>query len=130
MGGGTPLMRPAGQGEKIIPGWQLAANFALRQLQQQRGKRLGDCLEIVERQQAIRLTDRDPAQTVQFNVPGEHSEWHMFRPDVDEDAHEVARKYGAVVPRHPSALAAQPWTSAGAHASPTASTVITRWSPS
>jgi len=45
---------------------------------------------------------QDPAQTVQFNVPGEHSEWHMFRPDVDEYAHEIARKYGAVVPRHRS----------------------------
>lgn len=43
---------------------------------------------------------QDPAQTVQFNVPGEHSEWHMFRPDVDAYAHDVARRYGAKVPRH------------------------------
>jgi tetracycline 7-halogenase / FADH2 O2-dependent halogenase len=50
--------------------------------------------------------EQDPAQTVQFNVPGEHSEWHMFRPDVDEYAHEIARRYGAAVPRHRSALAA------------------------
>jgi tetracycline 7-halogenase / FADH2 O2-dependent halogenase len=49
--------------------------------------------------------EQDPAQTVQFNVPGEHSEWHMFRPDVDEYAHEIARKYGAVVPRHRSPVA-------------------------
>jgi FADH2 O2-dependent halogenase len=43
---------------------------------------------------------QNPEHTVQFNVPGEHSEWHMFRPDVDAYAHEVARKYGARVPRH------------------------------
>lgn len=43
---------------------------------------------------------QDPQHTVQFNVPGEHSEWHMFRPDVDAYAHEVARKYGARVPKH------------------------------
>ncbi|MBV2156581.1 NAD(P)/FAD-dependent oxidoreductase [Kitasatospora sp. SUK 42] len=43
---------------------------------------------------------QDPRQTVQFNVPGEHSEWHMFRPDVDEYALQVARTYGARVVRH------------------------------
>jgi FADH2 O2-dependent halogenase len=48
---------------------------------------------------------QDPQQTVQFNVPGEHSEWHMFRPDVDAYAHEVARSYGARVPRHRSRMA-------------------------
>ncbi|WP_327258288.1 MULTISPECIES: NAD(P)/FAD-dependent oxidoreductase [unclassified Streptomyces] len=47
---------------------------------------------------------QNPAHTVQFNVPGEHSEWHMFRPDVDAYAHEVARKYGARVPRHRSRM--------------------------
>jgi FADH2 O2-dependent halogenase len=48
---------------------------------------------------------QDPQHTVQFNVPGEHSEWHMFRPDVDEYAHEVARKYGARTVRHRRRLA-------------------------
>ncbi|MDN3259876.1 hypothetical protein QWJ26_08645 [Streptomyces sp. CSDS2] len=47
---------------------------------------------------------QDPRQTVQFNVPGEHSEWHMFRPDVDAYAHEVARSYGTRVPRHRSRM--------------------------
>ena len=26
---------------------------------------------------------QNPRHTVQFNVPGEHSEWHPYRPDVD-----------------------------------------------
>lgn len=43
---------------------------------------------------------QNPDHAVQFNVPGEHSEWHMFRPDVDAYAHEVACQYGARVPRH------------------------------
>lgn len=43
---------------------------------------------------------QNPEHSVQFNVPGEHSEWHMFRPDVDAYAHEVARAYGVKVPRH------------------------------
>ncbi|MFC4891413.1 FAD-dependent oxidoreductase [Streptomyces beijiangensis] len=43
---------------------------------------------------------QDPRQTVQFNVPGEHSEWHMYRPDVEQYVHEVARKYGTHVVRH------------------------------
>ena len=43
---------------------------------------------------------QDPQQTVQFNVPGEHSEWHMFRPDVDAYALQVAQKYGARTVRH------------------------------
>ena len=48
---------------------------------------------------------QNPRQTVQFNVPGEHCEWHPYRPDVDEYAHEVARRYGVQVPRHRRQLA-------------------------
>jgi tetracycline 7-halogenase / FADH2 O2-dependent halogenase len=43
---------------------------------------------------------QDPQQTVQFNVPGEHSEWHLYRPDVDLYTNELARRYGARVVRH------------------------------
>lgn len=48
---------------------------------------------------------QNPQQTVQFNVPGEHSEWHMYRPDVDAYALEVARRYGARTVRHRRRLA-------------------------
>lgn len=41
-----------------------------------------------------------PAHTTQINVPGEHSEWHVYRPHVDQYAHRVARDYGAVVMPH------------------------------
>jgi len=37
----------------------------------------------------------DPAQSLQFVVPGEHAEWHLYRPDVDEYAAAVAGRYGA-----------------------------------
>ncbi|MEO6085757.1 MAG: FAD-dependent monooxygenase, partial [Umezawaea sp.] len=43
---------------------------------------------------------QDPKQTVQFNVPGEHSEWHMYRADVDQYTYDVARRYGARGVRH------------------------------
>ncbi|MEU2614741.1 hypothetical protein ABZ570_24625 [Micromonospora sp. NPDC007271] len=39
----------------------------------------------------------DPAHTVQFHVPGEHSEWHLYRPVVDEYARDLAVRYGAEV---------------------------------
>lgn len=35
-----------------------------------------------------------PGHTVQFNVPGEHNEWHLFRRSVDEHARAVAKQYG------------------------------------
>lgn len=45
-----------------------------------------------------------PEETVQFNVPGEHSEWHPYRPEVDEYAHEIAVARGAaVIARRPAA---------------------------
>ncbi|GAB2589432.1 tryptophan 7-halogenase [Streptomyces capparidis] len=47
--------------------------------------------------------EQDPAQAVQFNVPGEHSEWHPYRPHVDRYAVELARGHGAVtIPRRPT----------------------------
>ncbi len=38
-----------------------------------------------------------PAETLQFNVPAEHSEWHVYRPDVDAYASDLAAAKGAVV---------------------------------
>lgn len=32
----------------------------------------------------------DPRKVVQFNVPGEHTEWHLYRPAVDEYARQIA----------------------------------------
>lgn len=37
----------------------------------------------------------DPQQTVQFNVPGEHNELHIFRPAADEYLRGVAVRHGA-----------------------------------
>jgi tetracycline 7-halogenase / FADH2 O2-dependent halogenase len=36
----------------------------------------------------------DPRKAVQFNVPGEHTEWHLYRPAVDEYARRIAVTYG------------------------------------
>ena len=41
---------------------------------------------------------QDPAEALQFNVPGEHVETHLFRPEADRYAGELAAAYGAVVP--------------------------------
>jgi FADH2 O2-dependent halogenase len=47
---------------------------------------------------------QDPRQAVQFNVPGEHSEWHPYRPHVDQHARAVAVSYGVhTVPHRPVA---------------------------
>lgn len=55
---------------------------------------------------------QDPGETVQFNVPGEHCEWHLDRPAVDRYARELAQRYGAaLVP--PEALLADAWTEVG-----------------
>lgn len=40
---------------------------------------------------------QDPVEAVQFNVPGEHAETHLFRPEADSYAAELAAGYGAVV---------------------------------
>ncbi len=37
----------------------------------------------------------DPRQAVQFNVPGEHTEWHVYRPAAQEYLRGVAARYGA-----------------------------------
>ncbi|WFE41122.1 hypothetical protein [Micromonospora sp. WMMD998] len=42
--------------------------------------------------------EHDPRRSVQFNVPGEHAEWHPYRPFVDQYVVDVARRYGAVLP--------------------------------
>lgn len=42
---------------------------------------------------------QDPRQTIQFNVPGEHAEWHPYRPAADQYARELAVRYGASVIR-------------------------------
>lgn len=39
--------------------------------------------------------EHDPRKAVQFNVPGEHTEWHLYRPQVDEYARKIAERYGA-----------------------------------
>ncbi len=39
----------------------------------------------------------DPEETVQFHVPGEHNEWHLYRPDVDEYARQLAEARGTHV---------------------------------
>jgi len=38
--------------------------------------------------------EQNPRETVQFNVPGEHAEWHPYRPDVDEYARRIAVRHG------------------------------------
>jgi tetracycline 7-halogenase / FADH2 O2-dependent halogenase len=38
---------------------------------------------------------QDPRQVVQFNVPGEHTEWHVNRPAAEEYLRRVAVRYGA-----------------------------------
>ena len=40
---------------------------------------------------------QNPTETVQFHVPGEHGEWHPYRPVVDEYAAELAGRYGAAL---------------------------------
>ena len=40
-------------------------------------------------------TAHNPAESLQFSVPGEHAEWHLYRPDVDEYAADLAVRYGA-----------------------------------
>jgi FADH2 O2-dependent halogenase len=42
-------------------------------------------------------TAQQPSEALQFNVPGEHAEWHLYRPDVDRYATGLARASGAVV---------------------------------
>lgn len=39
----------------------------------------------------------DAAESVQFHVPGEHGEWHLYRPVVDQYAVDLAARYGAAI---------------------------------
>jgi FADH2 O2-dependent halogenase len=39
--------------------------------------------------------EQDARKAVQFNVPGEHTEWHLYRPEVDEYARRIAVTHGA-----------------------------------
>lgn len=47
-------------------------------------------------------TPHDPGEALQFAVPSEHAEWHLYRPDVDEYAAMVAERYGATVHAAPA----------------------------
>lgn len=49
--------------------------------------------------------EQDPEQAVQFNVPGEHAEWHLYRPHVERHAFALALRYGAQPVPHRSPLA-------------------------
>jgi FADH2 O2-dependent halogenase len=40
-----------------------------------------------------------PAEALQFNVPAEHAEWHLYRPEVDDYAAALAVASGATVLR-------------------------------
>ncbi|MEU3737508.1 hypothetical protein AB0E78_10600 [Streptomyces sp. NPDC032198] len=46
-----------------------------------------------------------PRQKVQFNVPSEHGESHLYRPDVDAWVHQLAVAYGSKVPPSRAPLA-------------------------
>ncbi|MBD0838238.1 NAD(P)/FAD-dependent oxidoreductase [Streptomyces sp. TRM68416] len=43
---------------------------------------------------------QNPEESVQFNVPGEHAEWHLERRTVDAYTQRIAHQYGAVVLPH------------------------------
>lgn len=46
-----------------------------------------------------------PSRLLQFNVPGEHGESHLFRPGIEAWVHEVALSHGASAPEGRPALA-------------------------
>ncbi len=50
----------------------------------------------------------DPKHTVQFNVPGEHNECHVYRPVVDEHACDLAARRGAHLITAATVTAAEP----------------------
>jgi hypothetical protein len=51
-----------------------------------------------------RDTEQNPRYALQFNVPGEHSEWHPYRPDVDEHARRIATARGTATIRNRPAV--------------------------
>jgi tetracycline 7-halogenase / FADH2 O2-dependent halogenase len=42
-------------------------------------------------------TAHEPDEALQFTVPEEHAEWHLYRPDVDDYVARLAGRYGADV---------------------------------
>jgi hypothetical protein len=63
--GGTAVAGPAGLRRQVVPPWLLTADVALRQLEQQRGRRLGDRRQVRHRDEAIPVSRRaadDPVQ--------------------------------------------------------------------
>lgn len=49
--------------------------------------------------------EQDARKAVQFNVPGEHTEWHLYRPEVDAYACRIAATHGAHIDEVRSPLA-------------------------
>jgi FADH2 O2-dependent halogenase len=56
---------------------------------------------------------QSPGECVQFIVPGEHSEWHPYRPETDRYARQLAVRYGAARPPG-GAVLEDAWTEGGA----------------
>lgn len=54
---------------------------------------------------------QNPAESMQFNVPGEHAEWHLERRGVDRHTLQLAHQYGAAV-LPPEVHATDAWTEA------------------
>ncbi|MGW5639949.1 NAD(P)/FAD-dependent oxidoreductase [Streptomyces sp. NPDC003832] len=52
---------------------------------------------------------QSPGESVQFNVPGEHAEWHLERRTVDAYTRRIAHRYGAAVLSH-GVHATDAWT--------------------
>ncbi|MEV0175665.1 hypothetical protein AB0I00_31695 [Streptomyces sp. NPDC050803] len=52
---------------------------------------------------------QSPAESIQFNVPGEHAEWHLERRTVDDYTLRLAHRYGAAVLPH-GVHATDAWT--------------------
>ncbi|MFE0137400.1 FAD-dependent monooxygenase [Streptomyces sp. NPDC059037] len=49
--------------------------------------------------------EQDARKAVQFNVPGEHTEWHLYRPEADAYACRIAAAHGAHIDEVRSPLA-------------------------
>ena len=60
-----PLARPAGLGDQVVPLRQPSADLPLRELEQQRRQRLGDPLEVGQRDHPVRVADQPAVQSVE-----------------------------------------------------------------
>ncbi|MFD0308731.1 NAD(P)/FAD-dependent oxidoreductase [Streptomyces sp. NPDC127119] len=49
--------------------------------------------------------EQDARKAIQFNVPGEHTEWHLYRPEADAYACRIAATHGAHIDEDRSPLA-------------------------